>query len=260
MNLWKIGSEKSNLTFVDCGGYVEGLGGAITMMNMTEGTEETQFYDCIWIIRPSNKYFHMKTHESLELAIFSHMQNSSQLTIQRGQFSNGELLASFTESDVEKRNTFTTTISDGFYVHLRGNFTRNSSLALVYTVFDYSECYIGSEFRCANQKCIPIQLRCDGFDHCGDESDEPMSCSTEWKSQAYDGHWYRFIPNYYFPGTEYSDLKTASILFVTTSAGLVALIMCLFIILYRINVRARHQRELQGHLQTISELLGKWKI
>lgn len=29
---------------------------------------------------------------------------------------------------------------------------------------------------CKNHKCIPGQLQCDGFDHCGDNSDEPESC------------------------------------------------------------------------------------
>lgn len=40
------------------------------------------------------------------------------------------------------------------------------------------DCLIGSELLCENQKCIPIQLQCDGFDHCGDNSDEPESCKS----------------------------------------------------------------------------------
>lgn len=29
---------------------------------------------------------------------------------------------------------------------------------------------------CSNQRCIPHTLRCDGFNQCGDNSDEPDQC------------------------------------------------------------------------------------
>lgn len=228
------------------------------MMKMTDNELETEFYDCIWIIRPSNKYYKLKTFQSINVASLSVLKNSH-LTLRRGTTSKGDLLAKFSDSEVERKTDFVTSIEDGFYIHLRGNFSQNSSLALVYTVFSYSNCYAGSDFICANHKCIPNQVHCDGFDHCGDDSDEPATCALEWQTEPFDRQWYKFIPNYYFPSTEY-DLRAASILFVSTSAGLVALIACLFLVLYRINVRTRNQRELQGHLQTISELLGTKSI
>lgn len=40
-----------------------------------------------------------------------------------------------------------------------------------------------------------------------------------------------------------------------STLGLIILITTLIILLYRMSARARHQRELQNHLQTISELL-----
>lgn len=57
--------------FTDCGGYVESLGGAITMMNMVENDTEPRRYDCIWLIRPSSHYLHLKTHLSLRLEAFN---------------------------------------------------------------------------------------------------------------------------------------------------------------------------------------------
>lgn len=237
----------------DCGGYVDRLGGAITMLQMTNNPSEYHVYDCIWIIRPSIKYHQMKTHQSLQLASFS-MEANSEITIRRGVNSYGKIIGSFTESNMEVNRTAVVAVADGFYIHMRGNFTQNSSLVLLYTVLSYSvtECYVGSDFMCANQICIPVQLHCDGFDHCGDGSDEDAAVCAQWHIESYNR---QFTPNYYFPGTRY-DINTTSIFFVSTSGGLIVLVSVLFLVLYRINVKARHQRELQQHLQTISELLG----
>lgn len=40
----------------------------------------------------------------------------------------------------------------------------------------FLDCYAGSDFLCQNHRCIQSQLNCDGFDHCGDNSDEPSTC------------------------------------------------------------------------------------
>ena len=40
-----------------------------------------------------------------------------------------------------------------------------------------SDCFTGSDFLCQNHRCISNQLNCDGFDHCGDNSDEPATCT-----------------------------------------------------------------------------------
>jgi hypothetical protein len=63
--------------------------------------------------------------------------------------------------------------------------------------------------------------------------------------------------NYYFPKIDrYPDLKTAILMFIASSLGLIVLISALIIVLYKIGGRARQQRELQSHLQTLSEFLG----
>lgn len=99
-------------------------------------------------------------------------------------------------------------------------------------------------------------MHCDGFDHCGDGSDEPLTCELEWEREPFDRRWYSHTPNYYFPKMdEYPDLRTATAVFIISSLGLILLIAGLIILLYRMGARARNHRELQGHLQTISDLL-----
>lgn len=91
-------------------------------------------------------------------------------------------------------------VTSGFHVSLRGTFGSSSHLAIAYAAFSYtgrcvvdaswnvstpvallvdvsfSDCFAGSDFLCRNHRCIPNQLNCDGFDHCGDNSDEPTTC------------------------------------------------------------------------------------
>lgn len=54
---------------------------------------------------------------------------------------------------------------------------------------------------------------------------------------------------------EYPDLRTATAVFIISSLGLILLIAGLIVLLYRMGTRARSHRDLQGHIQTISDLL-----
>lgn len=63
--------NKSIQPITDCGGYVENLGGAITMMDMVN--EGIKTYDCVWLIRPPKNFIHMKTHIYLKVINFVNM-------------------------------------------------------------------------------------------------------------------------------------------------------------------------------------------
>lgn len=63
--------DKSIQPITDCGGYVENLGGAITMMDMVGQGAKT--YDCVWLIRPPKNFLHMKTHMYLKVVTFTDM-------------------------------------------------------------------------------------------------------------------------------------------------------------------------------------------
>ncbi|XP_052870346.1 uncharacterized protein LOC128275769 isoform X1 [Anopheles cruzii] len=240
----------------NCGGVVENIGGAITMMKMVRAANESQIYDCVWLVKPPNTYSHLKTHLSLRVDTLEKLGPNSMLTIIQGTTSDGAVLSMVKPDGSASKRELIVPLTSGFYVHLRATFGSLSRLALVYSAFSYMDCYMGTEFLCQNRKCIPIQLHCDGFDHCGDNSDEPESCVQEWAAEPLDRRWYAHTPNYYFPKMDrYPDLRTATIIFIASSLGLIMLISALIVLLYRTGNRARQQRELHSQLQTISELL-----
>uniref|UniRef100_A0A182STF9 CUB domain-containing protein n=1 Tax=Anopheles maculatus TaxID=74869 RepID=A0A182STF9_9DIPT len=240
----------------NCGGVVENIGGAITMMKMLDNANESRVYDCVWLIKPPNTYAHLKTHLSLKVDTFEKLGPHSMLTIIQGTTSDGTVLSVTKGDSALAKKDLVVPLTSGFYVHLRASFGQLSRMALVYSGFSYLDCYMGTEYLCQNRKCIPIQLHCDGFDHCGDNSDEPESCVQEWSNGPMDRRWYAHTPNYYFPKMDrYPDLRTATIIFIASSLGLIMLISALIVLLYRTGNRARQQRELQSQLQTISELL-----
>lgn len=57
--------------FLDCGGFVEDYGGAITMMNMVP-SNTLRAFDCIWLIRPRNSHV-PDTQVSIRVAQFEEM-------------------------------------------------------------------------------------------------------------------------------------------------------------------------------------------
>ncbi|XP_076243972.1 CUB and LDLa domain [Calliopsis andreniformis] len=255
--------DKSVQPITDCGGYVENLGGAITMMDMVG--EGVKTYDCVWLIRPPKNFLHMKTHMYLKVVAFADMAGNTELTVKQGPTSALlplEILR-HPASQVQppRHREHIAPVTSGFHVSLRGTFGPSSHLAIAYAAFSYMDCFAGSDFLCRNHRCIPSELNCDGFDHCGDNSDEPTTCFRDWEVEPQDRKWHSNKANYYFPKIDrYPDLKTATLVFVASSLGLIMLISALIILLYRMGARARQQRELQSRLQTISELLDGARI
>ncbi|PBC32446.1 Neuropilin and tolloid protein [Apis cerana cerana] len=257
--------DKSVKPITDCGGYVENLGGAITMMDMVG--EGVKTYDCVWLIRPPKNFLHLKTHMYLKVITFADMAGNTELVVKQGPTSALlplEILRHpVSQVQPPRYREHVAPVASGFHVSLRGTFGPSSHLAIAYAAFSYMDCFAGSDFLCRNHRCIPSQLNCDGFDHCGDNSDEPATCFRDWEmeDQAEDRKWHANKANYYFPKIDrYPDLKTATLVFVASSLGLIILISALIILLYRMGARARQQRELQSRLQTISELLDGARI
>ncbi|XP_068897152.1 uncharacterized protein Culd, partial [Tenebrio molitor] len=240
---------------IDCGGHVNNLGGAITMMDMVQ--EGMKSFDCIWLIKPPETYLHMKTHLYVKVVKFAGFAGRTELTIRQGLTSNGPLVEnlklSMTHFYLSKEREHIVPISQGFYIRLKGLFLPESRLALVYAAFNYKDCLAGSDLLCHNKRCISSLLKCDGFDHCGDNSDEyTITCSKDPRDRR---QWSK-TPHFYFPKVEgLSELTTTTLAFLLTSFGLIGFIFAMIVLLYKINIKTRQERQIQDHIETINAII-----
>lgn len=124
-----------------CGGMVDSVGGAITMMHMMvdQSSKAGELFDCIWIIRPAVGYL-MKTHVSLKVETFDKMASKSEIIILQGTTSDRPVLERLESSNLKSvsSRSLVVPITSGFYVRFRGKFNYESRLAIVFTAFSYS--------------------------------------------------------------------------------------------------------------------------
>lgn len=141
-------------------------GGAITMMNMVEpptnkSLNEGIFYDCIWLIRPAQTFSFLKTHISLKVETFEDMGSPSEISIIEGTTSVGRVLQNLESSSIRSVSSknFITSIKSGFYIRMRGKFTHESRLAIVYTAFSYSSKFEHS-YQLRDSCCFVMSIIC----------------------------------------------------------------------------------------------------
>uniref|UniRef100_A0A1I8BI77 CUB domain-containing protein n=1 Tax=Meloidogyne hapla TaxID=6305 RepID=A0A1I8BI77_MELHA len=198
--LFLINSQKTEKPIEDCGNQINPFGGRISL----DGQEALIGHkiDCIWLIigQKSSQNFsfpissdfphfdHISLHvdkfylkgENLKLEIREGINFEGNILIElEGEQSTKQLIQKQSEQGFEVpplNNLENKEI--GFYVRLRGKIENISGLSIPYTYFyrwPAPPCATVEEFYCDNHKCISNILRCDGYDHCGDSSDEMCS-------------------------------------------------------------------------------------
>lgn len=216
-----LGALNTNLlkSDINCGGKVNNLGGGITMMDMVK--EGSKQFDCVWLIKPPETYFHLKTHLYVKVVNFNEFAGSTELTIRQGSTSNGPVVENLKLSPahihISKEREHIAPTSDGFYISLKGVFGPESRLTVVYAAFNYKDCLSGYDFLCRNLRCISSLLNCDGFDHCGDNSDEfSIDCAKDPRDRI---KWSK-TPNFLFPKAEtFSNMTASTVLFLLCGLG-----------------------------------------
>ncbi|BFZ13472.1 hypothetical protein BsWGS_16511 [Bradybaena similaris] len=97
--------------------------------------------------------------------------------IHGGITSVGELKAHVNRNDPVPNNTILQS-DDGFYIRYKGRYYAGPSHVLAYSMYIFDCDDYSGYFRCKNDLCISMFLKCDGYDHCGDGSDEYASLCT----------------------------------------------------------------------------------
>ncbi|CAD6197604.1 unnamed protein product [Caenorhabditis auriculariae] len=171
--------EKPN--YRDCDDYLENYGGEIRLDRLSHLANS--YVDCIWIVGRLPHVSRVFDRVYLKAEQFHLKGVSLRLEIREGCCSTSDRLLLLSDqqsrdqlSHQQPRFGYTTSLTNpAFYIRLRGFLMNTSGLEIVYSQFyrwTTPVCPGMGEFRCDNARCIKSSLRCDGSNHCGDDSDE----------------------------------------------------------------------------------------
>ncbi|CAG5120573.1 unnamed protein product, partial [Candidula unifasciata] len=144
--------------------------GGIIRLTIPDG----QLKDCIFVIRKISRFDGVYLRVLKTQSDGQHDMLEYKFDIYSGITSMGEWKGRFQRNDpVQNSSVFVS--SDGFYIRYVGQYYDGSTHLLAYAMFKDGCDDFGGYFRCRNDRCIALALKCDGCDHCGDGSDEYSS-------------------------------------------------------------------------------------
>ncbi|XP_071092134.1 uncharacterized protein [Haliotis cracherodii] len=169
----------------DCGGYLMDKEGGVVTFNPVMSTNE--YYDCIWVFG-RHREFSMIQVKLIEYdsSPMYYPQQQDRVEIRGGITSLGTEVALVKYENLDRYKNHGFVNNTGFYVRLQGRYQNARDFVLAYSSYSYGVCRY-RDFKCFNGRCISSDLKCDSYDHCGDNSDERSSlCGTK------DGEYSRY--------------------------------------------------------------------
>ncbi|XP_061189981.1 uncharacterized protein LOC133197790 [Saccostrea echinata] len=221
----------------NCGKYdLLGQGGIIDfqMINSIKDVE----YDCVWVIKkqPDFDRMYMKiisfrtdtliSYAKQEVEIRDGLTSDSQL---KDKVFPNRAYPSFNDTD------------KGFYIRYRGTLRPMDNLKIVYASYRErgpTDCGRRGMFYCNNGRCIPAELECDRYNHCGDNSDELNSKCLS------GGSGYSRSTNY--------TMTVSVIVPLVISVFLLVILCVLFFLIRRCHIARAREMDRESGIPTIS--------
>lgn len=222
-------------------GYLlDSVGGQI---EFSKDTQPQEYFDCIWVVKTQPGYggVYMKLVKK-RIPADGYSQRSM-IQIRSGLTSNGNLLTTiFAEMSPYDYKVHLNEV--GFYVRINASLSPSDSVILAYASYKntyVSDCkHDSSMFECGNGRCIDKTLVCNGYDHCGDNTDETTGCSLDDTSDMWD--------------KSYQYTITIGVIVPMVISVFLIMVICLLFVMIRRCRRARlREAGMNERLQTLSE-------
>lgn len=220
----------------------KGLGYLMTSsggrISFSPSSPTRELYDCLWVVKTQDGFDGMFL-KIIKLRSSGYLfRGDNELTIRAGVSSLSPVRSVFDMLD-NIDNGIPHFSKTGFYIRLNASLSSSDSVILTFASYKTSP-GCGSElFVCGNDRCIDRGLMCDGYDQCGDNSDEVEGCSGN------TNHWDK----------SYQYTITIGVIVPMVISVFLIMVICLLFVMIRRCRRARLQevRESSERLPTVSE-------
>lgn len=214
------------------------------LIEFSKDTAPPEYYDCIWVIKTQPGYSgtYLKL---LKKRIPKDMDpyKRNQIQIRSGLTSDGNLLSTI-YPEISPNDYRAHYDELGFYIRINATVSSSEVVILAYAsyknTYDTDCKHDSTMFTCGNNRCINKSLVCNGYDHCGDNTDETAGCNDAGDTGMWD--------------KSYQYTITIGVIVPMVISVFLIMVICLLFVMIRRCRRARlREAGMTERLQTLSE-------